>query len=108
MENFLTNPERMLFCAVIIAAILQLAKMFVPYLNGWGAVLGNAVLTAVALFVVFRFELTWATLALYFAIGLIAAGIHGTATKLGEFPKPNENPTPSGTPRQNYDKIVLK
>ena len=105
-SDFLTQPERMLFCAVIIAAILQLAKLFVPYLNGWGAVLSNATLTAVALFVVFRFELTWATLALYLAIGLIAAGIHGTVTKLGEYPRPNENPTPSGTPRQNYDKII--
>lgn len=105
-SDFLTEPERMLFCAIIISTALQLAKLFVPRLNGWGAVLSNASLTAVALFVVFRFELTWATLALYFAVGLMAAGIHGTVTKLGEYPRTDENPTPSGTPRQNYDKIV--
>ncbi len=105
--NFvLTEPERMLFCAVIVTTALQLAKLFIPYLNGWGAVLSNATLTAVALFVVFRHDLTWATLALYLAIGLMAAGIHGTVTKLGEHPRPDENPTPSGTPRQNFDKIV--
>jgi uncharacterized membrane protein HdeD (DUF308 family) len=97
-----TDPERILFLAIIIAGFLQLAKLFVPLLNGWGGVLANATMTAVGLFVVFRFELTWTTLATYLLIGLAAAGIHGTATKVSDYPSPHENPTPSGTPAQNY------
>jgi uncharacterized membrane protein HdeD (DUF308 family) len=103
--DFLTEPERMLFAGVIIAGAVQLLKLFVPFLNGWGGVFANAVITAVALFVVFRFELTWGMLALYFAVGLIAAGIHGTATKISDYPSPRENPTPSGTPAQNFNRV---
>src|SRR5437879_3531946 len=97
-----TDPERILFLAVIVAGFLQLAKLFVPLLNGWGGVLANATMTAVGLFIVFRFELSWAMLATYLLIGLAAAGIHGTATKVSDHPSPLENPTPSGTPAQNY------
>lgn len=102
MTNFLTDPERTLFAGIIVAGAVQLLKLWVPFVNGWGAVFANAVITAVALFTIFRFELTWSTLAVYFAIGLIAAGIHGTVTKISDHPSPHENPTPSGTPAQNY------
>lgn len=102
MTNFLTEPERVLFAAIIVAGIVQLLKLFVPFINGWGGVFANAVITAVALFTVFRFELTWTMLAIYLLIGLAAAGIHGTATKISDYPSPHENPTPSGTPAQNY------
>jgi len=101
-----TDPERMLFLAVIVAGVLQGLKLFVPLLNGFGALALNAVLTAVGLFVVFRFELTWTMLAVYLLIGLAAAGIHGTATKISDHPSPHENPTPSGTPAQNYGRMV--
>jgi hypothetical protein len=79
--DFLTEPERMLFCAIIITTALQFAKLFMPRIQGWAAILSNAALAAVALFVVFRFELTWTALAIYLCIGLIAAGIHGTVTR---------------------------
>jgi hypothetical protein len=102
MTNFLTGPERMLFSGIIVAGTVQLLKLWVPFVNGWGGVFANAIISAVALFVVFRFELTWTTLAIYLLIGLSAAGIHGTATKLSDYPDPQENPTPSGTPAQNY------
>jgi hypothetical protein len=101
-----TEPERILFAALIIAAVLQWLKLFVPLLNGWAAGLANAVMTALALFVIFRFELTWNTLAIYFVIGLAAAGIHGTTTKLADYPDPHHNPTPSGTPAQNYGRMI--
>lgn len=101
-----TDPERMLFVAIIVCGALQLLKLFVPLVNGYGALGMNALLTAVGLFVVFRFELTWTMLAVYVLIGLAAAGIHGTMTKLTDHPSPHENPTPSGTPAQNYGRMV--
>jgi len=97
-----TDPERILLLAVVIAGFLQWLKLFVPLINGWGGVLANAVLSAVALFVFLRFELTWTMLATYFLIGMAAAGIHGTVTKISDHPSLHENPTPSGTPAQNY------
>lgn len=105
MTNFLTDPERTLFAGIIVAGAVQFLKMWVPFINGWGGVFANAVITAVALFAVFRFDLTWNTLAVYFAIGLIAAGIHGTVTKISDHPNPHENPTPSGTPAQNFNRM---
>jgi hypothetical protein len=101
-----TDPERALFLAVIIAAVLQSLKLFVPFLNGVGALAANAALTAVGLFVFFRFDLTWNVLAIYLLIGLGAAGIHGTFTKISDYPTPHANPTPSGTPAQNYGKMT--
>ena len=101
-----TDPERILFLAVIIAAVLQAAKLFFPLINGWGAVAANATLTAVALFVVFKVDLTWNVLAVYLLIGFVAAGIHGTVTKISDHPSPRENPTPSGTPAQNFQHQV--
>jgi uncharacterized membrane protein HdeD (DUF308 family) len=104
--DIFTGPERMLFSGIIVAGAVQLLKMWIPFVNGWGAAFANAVITAVALFVVFRFDLTWNTLALYFAIGLIASGIHGAVTKISDYPSPRENPTPSGTPAQNYSHMT--
>ena len=101
----LITPPRLLFLAVIAAGLLQFMKLWMPYLNGWVAVVTNALLIAVGFFVLFRVELTWWTLAAYVLCGLAAAGIHGTATKLQDSPGYRENPTPSGTPAQNYDKI---
>jgi uncharacterized membrane protein HdeD (DUF308 family) len=101
-HDFLTGPERMLFSGIIVAGLIQLLKLWIPFINGWAAVFANAVITAVALFVVFRFDLTWNTLAVYLAIGFIAAGIHGTVTKINDYPRPHDNPTPSGTPAQNF------
>ena len=99
------TPARILFLAVIVCGFVQTVKIFVPHVNGWGALLMNAAMTAVALYVLFRFSLTWTTLATYLCIGLAAAGLHGTATKISDHPHPRDNPTPSGTPAQNYDKI---
>jgi uncharacterized membrane protein HdeD (DUF308 family) len=101
-----TAPEKILCTAVIVAGVVQLAKFFLPLLNGWGAIASNAVVSAVALFVVFRFELTWTMLAMYILIGLAAAGIHGTTTKISDYPNPHENPTPSGTPAQNFGRLT--
>jgi hypothetical protein len=98
----MTDPERLVWLALIVAGSLQLAKMFIPLLNGWVGVVANAVLTAVALFTVFRFELTWTMVASYMLVGLAAAGIHGTVTKVSDYPSPHHNPTPSGTPAQNH------
>ena len=100
-----TGPERMFLCGLIVAGFVQAAKMCVPYLNGWGAMLANAIISAVLLFVVFPVDLTWNTLAIYLTIGFIAAGIHGTATKVSDYPSPRENPTPSGTPAQNFNRV---
>jgi hypothetical protein len=106
MGTMLITPVRLLFASIIVAGAVQFLKMFVPLLNGWNALFTNAVLTAVALFVCFRFELTWGMLATYLLIGLAAAGLHGSVTKVSDYPDPHNNPTPSGTPAQNYDKIV--
>ena len=102
-----TDPEKALMVAVLVVTALQFAKFFVPLLNGWGAFAANGILSAVGLFVFFRAALTWHLLAIYALIGLAAAGIHGTATKLGEHPSPHDNPTPSGTPAQNYKRLEL-
>jgi uncharacterized membrane protein HdeD (DUF308 family) len=99
------TPVRLLFLAVILAGAIQFLKQVVPFLNGWAALLLNAMLTAVGLYVLFRFSLTWTALAAYFLVGLAAAGIHGTLTKISDHPHPRSNPTPSGTVAQNYDKM---
>jgi hypothetical protein len=102
-----TEPERILLAAIIVAGALQWVKMFVPLLNGWAAGLANALLSLVALGVVFRPPLTWNAGATAVLIGLAAAGVHGTVTKLSDYPSPHQNPTPSGTPAQNYNRIDM-
>ena len=97
-----TDPERILLVALLVTAFVQVVKMCIPLLNGWAAVAFNAVFSAIAIFVIFRFELTWNLLSVYLLTALAAAGIHGTATKISDYPNPHENPTPSGTPAQNY------
>ena len=99
------TPPRLLYSAVIISGALQLVKLFIPYLNGWVALYSNAILTALAFVLVFQLEPSWWTVSAYLVCGLAAAGIHGTATKLQDHPSYRENPTPSGTPAQNYDKL---
>lgn len=97
-------PVRLLFLAIIVTAAIQLLKLFIPLLNGWMAVGLNLFVSLVAaVFANVRSigEFITATL----LISLAAAGVHGTATKLSDFPHPRDNPTPSGTPAQNYDKI---
>jgi hypothetical protein len=97
-----TDSERILLAAIIVVGALQWVKLFVPLLNGWAAGLGNALLSLVALVIFFRFDLTWNAAAIFALIGLAAAGIHGSVTKLSDYPDPHHNPTPSGTPAQNY------
>lgn len=95
----------MLLEAVIIAGILQLVKFFVPLVNGWLAVLWNLLLAVLATALVFGLGVTWDALAVCVLTALAAAGIHGTATKLSDYPHPHHNPTPSGTPAQNWKSV---
>jgi hypothetical protein len=99
----MTTPERIILAALIITATIQLFKFCVPLLNGWGALLANGLMTAVTLYVFFPVPGSLREAAAIFgAVALAAAGIHGTMTKMYEYPSPRENPTPSGTPRQNH------
>ena len=99
------TPVRILFLAIIVAAVVQWIKLWLPLVNGWAALAMNALMTTLAFYACFRFTLTWTLLAAYLLIGLAAAGVHGTATKISDHPSQRDNPTPSGTPRQNYDKL---
>jgi hypothetical protein len=96
------DTERMLLLALVIAGFVQAAKLCIPLLNGWGAVAANATLAVAGVLIVFGHGVTWGTLATVLLVSLAAAGIHGTATKVSDYPSPHENPTPSGTPAQNY------
>lgn len=97
-------PFRLLLLGVVVTGAIQVLKMCVPLLNGWMAFALNLFVSAVAVvFVNVRSFGEYLTAILL--VSLTAAGIHGTATKLSDFPNPRDNPTPSGTPAQNYDKI---
>lgn len=98
-------PLRLLLLAVIVAALVQLAKLFIPLINGFMALALNLFVSTVAVVFGRAFTNLYGFATATLLVALAAAGIHGTATKLADFPNPRENPTPSGTPAQNYDKI---
>jgi hypothetical protein len=97
-----TDSERILLLALVVCGFVQVGKACIPLLNGWMAVLVTVALSALGVLIVFGFDMKWNTLAVIALIFLAAAGVHGTATKVSDYPSPLENPTPSGTPAQNY------
>lgn len=96
---------RLLLLSLIVTAVIQVLKMCIPYLNGWIAVALNAFVSTLAVVFVIGYNGPGELAQTILLVALASAGIHGTATKLSDFPNPRENPTPSGTPAQNYDKI---
>jgi hypothetical protein len=97
---------RLFVLAIVVTFFVQLAKYFIPLLNGWGAFAFTVMLAAGFYYLCVGFEMSWRWWGMFLLVLFAAAGIHGTATKLSDHPHARDNPTPSGTPRQNYDKLV--
>jgi hypothetical protein len=90
----LEYPTRLLFIAIIIAAVVQLLKHYTPRINGWVAVIVNVAVSLCAISELRGSEAV--SIPAMLLVALAAAGIHGTATKLSDHPGAKENPTPSG------------
>ena|SRR5579862_3031677 len=101
--DFFTFPVRLLFIALIVTAVVQTLKLFLPRINGWVAVIVNLIVTGYGIFYLLGHEIT--TLPLIIMVALCAAGMHGTSTKLADHLSSKDNPTPSGYEREDGDKI---